>query len=106
LAVAAFSLIVAGCGKEKFATNNTGSGADGGDATAIAREEPPSKPGKYGGTFTDSSIADPKTFNLWVAAETSSTGAVGALYDALIGRNAYTLQWESRLADLPEISED
>jgi len=107
MAVAAFSLLLlAGCGKEKFATQNSGSENGANGTTAIAREEPASQPGKYGGTFTDSSISDPKTFNLWVAAETSSTGAVGSLYDSLIGRNAYTLKWEGRLAELPDISKD
>lgn len=99
-------LLIAGCGGEKFATGS-GDGTTGADGvTTAAAVEPPSKLGKYGGTFTDSSIADPKTFNYWVAAETSSTGAVGWLYDSLIGRNAYTLKWESRLAELPEVSED
>lgn len=98
---------LAGCGGEKFAGSSngaTGTGANG--VTVAAKEEPPSKPGKYGGTLTEASISDPKTFNLWVAAETSSTGAVGALYDALIGMNSYTLQYEGHLSELPTISQD
>jgi len=98
--------LIAGCGKDKFATSNGSGNTDANGVTTAASVEPPSQLGKYGGTFTDSSIADPKTFNYWVAAETSSTGAVGWLYDSLIGRNSYTLKWESRLAELPEISKD
>jgi peptide/nickel transport system substrate-binding protein len=99
------ALLLAGCGKDKFATSNGGN-TDANGVTKAAAVEPPSKLGKYGGTFTDSSIADPKTFNLWVAAEQSSYGAVGGLYDALIDRNSYTLKWESDLAELPDISKD
>jgi peptide/nickel transport system substrate-binding protein len=97
---------LAGSGKEQFATQNGADNENANGATQLAREEPVSLPGKYGGTFTDSSIADPKTFNLWVAAETSSTGAVGGLYDSLISQNPYTLKWEGHLAELPEISKD
>ena len=100
------ALLLAGCGKDQFATGSGNGNTDANGVTKAAAVEPPSTPGKYGGTFTDSSIADPKTFNLWVAAETSSTGAVGGLYDSLIARNSYTLKWESRLAELPEISAD
>lgn len=111
------AVVLVGCGgDEEFATTNSANSAT---QTAVApannaatpgdmnaKEEPPSQPGKYGGTLTGSVISDPKTFNYWVAAETSSTGAVGPLYDALLGRNAYTLQWEGRLAELPQISSD
>ena len=69
-------------------------------------EEPKSEPGKYGGNLRQATISDPKTFNLWVAGETSSFDAVGPLYDGLNIRNAYTLKFEDRLADLPEISAD
>lgn len=69
-------------------------------------EEPKSEPGKYGGTMTTGNISDPKTFNLWVAGETSSTNVVGPLYEQMNQRNAYTLKFEPRLADLPVISSD
>lgn len=101
------ALLLAGCGgKEQFATQNGGSNVDANGGAVEAREEPVSKVGKYGGTFTDSSIADPKTFNLWVAAETSSTNAVGGMYDTLIAQNPYSLKWEGHLAELPEVSKD
>jgi peptide/nickel transport system substrate-binding protein len=98
--------LIAGCGKDQFATGNGASSSSANGAQPESRVEPPSKPGKYGGTFTDSSIADPKTFNPWVAAETSSTGAVGGLTDSLISQNPYSLKWEGHLAELPEISKD
>jgi peptide/nickel transport system substrate-binding protein len=107
--LALLPLTFSGCGgSEKFADNSTNNATNTATHTAspTSAEEPPSQPGKYGGTLTEDSISDPKTFNLWVAAETSSTGAVGPLYDALIGLNAYTLKWEGHLAELPEISED
>jgi peptide/nickel transport system substrate-binding protein len=69
-------------------------------------EEPPSVPGKYGGTLTAATISDPKSLNLWVAAETSTTGVVGPLFEPLNRLNDYTLKYESRLADLPQISPD
>jgi peptide/nickel transport system substrate-binding protein len=68
--------------------------------------EPPSKPGKYGGTLTDVTLGDPKTFNIWVASEASSFGVAGPLYDTLIGQNSYTLKWEGHLSELPTISKD
>jgi len=110
LLIGAGSAVLSGCGgKEEFATNNnvanTTSDA-GSPTTQTPVEEPASKPGKYGGTLTDVTISDPKTFNYWVAGETSSTGVVGPLYDTLIIRNSYTLKWEDGLADLPKISKD
>ena len=104
------AVTLSGCGPEKFASNNAATPSatnapDTGPSTT-ARVEPASKPGKYGGTLTDVTISNPKTFNYWVAAETSSTGVVGPLYDALITRNAYTLEWEDALAELPTVSQD
>ncbi|MBW3637562.1 MAG: ABC transporter substrate-binding protein, partial [Armatimonadetes bacterium] len=80
--------------------------ADLADAQTGKVVEPPSTPGKYGGKITDATAGDPKTFNLWVSADASSSGAVSPLYSALIERNAYTLEWEDALAELPKISED
>jgi peptide/nickel transport system substrate-binding protein len=105
-----FSL--AGCGgQEKFANSNTvvsGSTADEGVADAQSGKvtEPPSKPGKYGGKIVDAAPGDPKTFNYWVSADASSSGAVSPLYSALIERNPYTLEYEAALAELPEVSKD
>ncbi len=105
--------LLAGCGgQEKFANSNVAvSDEDRSDKTLVSAQtgivkEPPSKPGKYGGKMTEASPGDPKTFNLWVAGDATSSGAVGALYSALIERNSFTLQWESALAELPKVSKD
>lgn len=105
--------LLAGCGgQEKFANSNVALGdASRADATLADAQagtvvEPPSKPGKYGGKMTDAAPGDPKTFNLWVSADATSSGAVGALYSPLIDRNSYTLQWRPALAELPEVSKD
>jgi peptide/nickel transport system substrate-binding protein len=103
---------LSGCGgQEKFANSNTavsGSVADAGVADAQEGKvvEPKSELGKYGGTLVDAAPGDPKTFNYWVSADASSSGAVSPLYSALIERNAYTLEWEGALADLPTVSPD
>jgi len=112
LSLSLFPVVLSGCGgQEKFANSNTvvsNSTADSGVADAQNGKvvEPPSTPGKYGGKMTESTISDPKTFNLWVSADAGSTGTVGPLYSALIERNYYTLEWEPALAELPTISKD
>ncbi|BCM88454.1 putative ABC transporter-binding protein [Abditibacteriota bacterium] len=68
--------------------------------------EPRSKPGKYGGTITDINFGSPKTFNLWVSADASSSNAVSSLYSSLNEQNAYTLEWAPALAELPQVSRD
>lgn len=101
------TLVLGGCGgKEQFASGNKVTSNAANVQTVAAKEEPPSQPGKYGGSITDDSISDPKTFNLWVASETSSTGAVGPLYDTLLSQNPYSLKWEGHLAELPKVSSD
>ncbi|HEX9995812.1 MAG TPA: ABC transporter substrate-binding protein [Abditibacterium sp.] len=106
-------LALAGCGgQEKFANSNVAvsdasrTDKDLADAQLGKITEPPSKPGKYGGKITEATAGDPKTFNLWVSADASSSGAVSPLYSALLERNAYTLEWEGALAELPKISAD
>ena len=109
--------ILGGCGgQEKFAantnnaTNNAANTTNAANSNAAGADEkivePPSKPGKYGGTVTFASISDPKTFNYWAAAENSSYAAIGPTLDALIARNSYTQEWEARLAELPQVSKD
>jgi peptide/nickel transport system substrate-binding protein len=107
------ALALAGCGgQEKFANSNTAvsdqsrTDADLKDAQTEKVVEPASTPGKYGGSLTDAALGDPKTFNLWVSADASSSGAVGALYSAMLERNPYTLEWEGALAELPKVSAD
>jgi peptide/nickel transport system substrate-binding protein len=104
------AVVLSGCGgNEQFAGGNDATGNAVGNAAGeaiAAATEPPSQPGKYGGTFTDDALSDPKTFNLWVSADAGSSGAVGPLFDSLISRNSYTLEFESRLAEMPQVSED
>ena len=106
-------LAVAGCGgQERFANSNATLSDDSrmtqgmADAQGGEVKEPASVPGKYGGTFTNAAVADPKTFNLWVSADSGSANAVGQLFSSLIERNQYTLQWQPGLAELPEVSPD
>lgn len=112
LSLALFPIALAGCGgQEKFANSNTavsGSQADEGVADAQIGKvvEPESQLGKYGGKITDATLGEPKTFNLWVSGDAGSTSTVSPLYSALITQNAFTLEWEDDLAELPEISED
>ncbi|RYX84709.1 ABC transporter substrate-binding protein [bacterium] len=105
--------LLAGCGgQEKFANSNVAiSNQDRTDKDlAIAQDgavvEPTSMPGKYGGKMIEASPGDPKTFNLWVSGDATSSGAAALMSSALIERNPYTLEWEGALADLPKISED
>lgn len=53
-----------------------------------------------------STISDPKTFNLIVADETSSTEAVGIMFESLLYRNPLTLEMEPRLAENYSVSQD
>jgi peptide/nickel transport system substrate-binding protein len=109
-------LALAGCpGRPSGGGATTGTGAGSGTNAAAAgtyaslmgkEEEPPSVAGRYGGDFKSASISDPKTFNLWVSAETSSSDVLNPLYEPLNQRNSYTLKFEPRLAALPEISAD
>jgi peptide/nickel transport system substrate-binding protein len=55
--------------------------------------------GKRGGTILDAVFAGPKTFNMLIAGETSSTGAVGVMFPGLLTRNAETLKIEPELAE-------
>ena len=56
----------------------------------VGTTEPKSKRGLYGGTFTDATLGDPKTFNIWVATDAGSFGVGGTLFDSLITRNPFT----------------
>lgn len=101
-------MVLGGCGGEKFAGDNKAGPADNGVKVAAdtPETEPPSEEGRYGGTFTDDSIVEPKTFNLWVAADAGSGAAVGNMFEPLIGRNGYTLEYQDRLAEMPQVSKD
>src|SRR3954453_14904087 len=74
-----------------FGCTHGGSGAGGGapapevklTAADMAGFLKTSVSGKRGGTLSDAVFADPKTFNMLIAKETSSTGAVGGMFDGL-----------------------
>ncbi len=55
-------------------------------------------PGKYGGTLYTATSSDPKTFNLVLAHETSSTDAVGELFEGLTEVDVKTLKPAGALA--------
>lgn len=111
-ALAASGIALAGCPGQKTADKNGDTPtapretATGYAAMMGQPEEPPSVAGKYGETLTIASISDPKTFNLWVSGETSSSSILNPLYESLNTRNQYTLAFEPRLAELPTISDD
>lgn len=112
------TVLFSGCGgNEEFAANNSATNSAGNTATAPAdnaatpgdmnaQVEPPSQPGKYGGTLINSSISVPRSLNPWISKETSTGAVVGPLYEGLITRNSYTLKHEGRLAELPQVSAD
>jgi peptide/nickel transport system substrate-binding protein len=55
--------------------------------------------GKYGGVYVVSQISDPRTFNIIVAQETSSTDVLGAIFDGLVEQNYQTGAIEPALAE-------
>ena len=55
--------------------------------------------GQAGGTFLDSQVSDPRTFNPVIAQETSSTGPLGYLFDGLVEDNGETTETEPALAE-------
>jgi peptide/nickel transport system substrate-binding protein len=62
--------------------------------------------GNPGGRFVRSTTSDPKSFNHYVAAETSTTDVTGMLYAGVIGRNQLTLEFEPKTAERWEVSDD
>ncbi len=64
------------------------------------------EPGRFGGTFVTTSISDPRTFNPIVAQETSSTGPLGYLFEALVETNRLTTEVEPNLAESWTVSKD
>jgi peptide/nickel transport system substrate-binding protein len=62
--------------------------------------------GKRGGRLSIASMSLPKTFNYYLAAETSSTDALGQMYLGLVKQNAVTLAYEPSLAESWEVSDD
>jgi peptide/nickel transport system substrate-binding protein len=64
------------------------------------------EPGRFGGTFLDAQVSDPRTFNPILAQETSSTGAIGGLFDGLVEDNGETTEVEPALAESWTTSKD
>jgi peptide/nickel transport system substrate-binding protein len=62
--------------------------------------------GRYGGTFLDAQVSDPRTFNPILAQETTSTGPLGSLFDGLVEDNGETTQTEPALAESWTVSKD
>jgi len=62
--------------------------------------------GQYGGTFLDSQVSDPRTFNPVLAQETTSTGPLGYLFEGLVEDNGQTTETEPALAESWTTSKD
>jgi len=63
--------------------------------------------GRYGGEIRVAALSDPRTFNPYLAKETSSTDVInGHIFEPLLGRNGVTTEHEPRLARTWEFSED
>lgn len=61
---------------------------------------------RYGGSFVIDTISDPKSFNLVIAKETSTTLITGFLFEGLTQINPFTTEMEPRLARSWEYSPD
>jgi len=62
--------------------------------------------GKYGGTLTLSTIADPKSFNAIMAKETSTTAITGHIFEGLTRTHGISGEVEPNLAESWDISKD
>ncbi|MBI4279718.1 MAG: ABC transporter substrate-binding protein [Armatimonadetes bacterium] len=63
-------------------------------------------PGIRGGTLVVSTISDPKTFNVVVAQETSSSAAVGPVFEGLVEEHGETTEVEPAMAESWSVSPD
>lgn len=66
----------------------------------------PHEVGKYGGVHVRAQITDPRTFNIRVAQETSSTVPLGNIFDGLVEQNYITGEIEPALAESWTVSQD
>ncbi len=62
--------------------------------------------GRYGGTFLDAQVSDPRTFNPILAQETTSLGPLGYLFEGLVEDNGVTTETEPALAESWTTSRD
>lgn len=82
------------------ATNSTNTSANG----TIVDYKPVA--GKKGGKRTITSFSPPKTFNIYLAAETSSTDLVGQMFVGLVYTDPFTTEVKPELAESWTISPD
>lgn len=77
-------------------------------APALAPQSAPFVPviGKYGGNRITGTFADPKSFNVVVAFETSTSAAVGILFEGLTREDALTQEVLPALAESWDHSDD
>lgn len=74
--------------------------------TTLDPEVRPVSGGKYGGTFRYSLLGDPKTFNYYLAKETSSTDILGLVFEGLTTADGVTTEVIPALAKSWDISPD
>jgi peptide/nickel transport system substrate-binding protein len=74
--------------------------------TGVIQPKASDKPVEIGGEYLSTTTADPKTFNLALAGETSSTGPLGLVFEGLVTENGLTTEVEPELAEKWEISKD
>jgi len=107
ISILSCSLLLSGCpsdeGDETENTNktsNTSTGiSDNNQTSSIVKEYNP-KIGRYGGKRVITSFSPPKTFNAYLAAETSSTDILGQLYVGLL-----TADIKDPSSYIPELAE-
>ena len=100
--VGALGLALVGCGPSST-TGGGGGSAPASDVKLTAADMADfmksNVTGKPGGRFTEAAIAAPKTWNVLLANETSSTIPLGYVFDSLVTRNPETLAMDPALAD-------
>jgi peptide/nickel transport system substrate-binding protein len=64
------------------------------------------EPGRFGGTFLDAQVSDPRTFNPILVQEATSSGPIGNLFEGLVEDNGETTETEPALAESWTTSKD
>lgn len=62
--------------------------------------------GETGGEITLVTTNDPRTFNAWIAAETSSSVITGLVHSGMLRRNQHDLEFEPAMAESWEVADD
>lgn len=115
IAVTALLAVLAACGQQEQAMIDADADpeADGGTGAAESSFEglaPIDRSGwelgQPGGTFVRPVLGDPNSLNVAIAAETSTTDITDQLYEPMVRRNQFTLEWEPAAAESYEISAD